>query len=113
TTQRQAYDLLADGFGPGFNGPFTVVADLGGATDPTAAVAELRAALVAEPGVVSVGQPALNETADTAVISVTPSTGPSDAATEDLVKRLRHDVAPFVEATTGAEVLVTGSTAAN
>ncbi|MET0726765.1 MAG: MMPL family transporter [Acidimicrobiales bacterium] len=113
TTQRQAYDLLADGFGPGFNGPLSMVVDLAGVTDADDALGELTAALDAEPGVVAVDPPTLNEAGDTAVISVTPSTGPSDPATESLVHRLRDDVLHRLETATGANVSITGSTAAN
>jgi putative drug exporter of the RND superfamily len=113
TTQRQAYDLLADGFGPGFNGPLQVVVDLeGSAVDASAALSSSTAALAADPGVLMVGEPIVNDRADTAIIPVVPRSGPSSAATEDLVHHLRDNVVPDLETATGATVLVAGSTAA-
>jgi RND superfamily putative drug exporter len=113
TTQRQAYDLLADGFGPGFNGPLQVVVDLeGSAAGASAVLPSSTAALAADPGVLAVGEPIVNESQDTAIIPVVPRSSPSSAETEDLVHRLRDDVLPQVEATTGATVLVAGATAA-
>ena len=88
TTERQAYDLLADGFGPGFNGPLLVVVELDAAGD-TAAVAAVRDALTADPGVVAVGPPSVNEAGDTVVLTAIPSTSPQDEATEATVDRLR------------------------
>jgi RND superfamily putative drug exporter len=113
TTTRQAYDLLADGFGPGFNGPLMLVTDLTGAADPEAAVSELSSAVAADANVLQVGEPMFNEAGDTAVVQVIPRTGPSDKGTETLVHRLRDDVIAPVNATTGAEASVAGSTAAN
>jgi RND superfamily putative drug exporter len=113
TTQRQAYDLLADGFGPGFNGPLQVVIDLEDATaGVSAVVSSSTEALAADPGVLAVGAPIVNETQDTAIIPAVPRSGPSSAETEQLVHRLRDDVVPQVEAVTGADVLVAGGTAA-
>ena len=112
-TQRRAYDLLAAGFGPGFNAPLTVVVDLAGSTDRTSALARVSAALADEPGVVEVSEPVVNGAGDTAVITATPSTSPADAATGSLVGRLRRDVLPKVETATGADVSLTGPTAAN
>jgi RND superfamily putative drug exporter len=113
TTNRQAYDLLAAGFGPGSNGPLTIVVDLEGVADPTATLDEASAALRAEPGVVDVTPAATNPAGDTAVLTVVPSSGPSDEATESLVHRLRGTVVPDLEARLGADVYVTGTTAAN
>jgi putative drug exporter of the RND superfamily len=112
TSSRQAYDLLTSGFGPGFNGPLTVVVDLTDAADPSAAVQQVTAAIAAEPDVLSVSAPNLNDAGDTAVITATPRTGPSTAQTEDLIHRLRNDALPTVESTTGADVAITGPTAA-
>jgi putative drug exporter of the RND superfamily len=113
TTQRQAYDLLADGFGPGFNGPLQIVVDLEGSTvETSAALSSTTAALAADPGVLLVGEPVINATQDTAIIPVVPRSGPSSAETEDLVHQLRHDVVPTLESATGASVLVAGATAA-
>jgi RND superfamily putative drug exporter len=113
STNRQAYDLMAEGFGPGFNGPLTIVVDLDAVLDPTATLSEVSAALRAEPGVVSVTPAVTNPAGDTAVLTVIPSSGPSDEATESLVHRLRDTVVPDLESSVGADVFVTGTTAAN
>jgi RND superfamily putative drug exporter len=108
-TNRKAYDLLTDGFGPGFNGPLTVVVDgaqVKGAAETVAR--ELRL----NPDVASAGEPALNRAGDTAIISVVPKSGPSTQQTKDLVKDIRVR-AGTLEREIGAEVLVTGQTAVN
>jgi putative drug exporter of the RND superfamily len=110
-TARRAYDLLAEGFGPGFNGPILAVADLGTAHDPAAAVSRLRDDLAATPGVAGVGQPLLSETGDAAIVTALPATAPQDERTGDLVRRIRNDVVPGLERTTGARVELGGSTA--
>ncbi|GGV81023.1 membrane protein [Streptomyces gelaticus] len=112
TTQRRAYDALADGFGPGFNGPLTVVVDAKHAKDPKAAAAGAAKELSATDGVVAVTPPAFNETGDTAVLTAVPATGPSSADTTDLVRTIR-DEARDLESGTGAKMLVTGTTAVN
>ncbi|MGW6740050.1 MMPL family transporter [Streptomyces sp. NPDC055025] len=112
TTQRRAYDDLAEGFGPGFNGPLTVVVDAKGARDPKAAVAAVARKLAATDGVVSVSPAMFNRSGDTAIISATPSTGPSEEGTKDLVQTLREERAGL-KADTGATMLVTGTTAVN
>ncbi|MFE7129097.1 MMPL family transporter [Streptomyces sp. NPDC057617] len=112
TTQRRAYDALAEGFGPGFNGPLTVVVDAKGAQDPKAAAEEVAKKLAATDGVVSVSPAMFNKSGDTAIISATPSTGPSEEGTKDLVHTLREERAGL-KAGTGATMLVTGTTAVN
>lgn len=113
TTERRAYDALADGFGPGFNGPLTFVVDAKGADDPKAAVTTISEEVGAAKGVVSVSPAQFNPAGDTAVFSAVPSTGPSDKATKDLVQSLR-DGRPGIEAATdGASFQVTGATAVN
>lgn len=112
TTQRRAYDLLVDGFGPGFNAPLTVVVDLEGSGDATAAVAGVRDSVGEAEGVLTVNEPIVNEAGDTAILIAIPETGPSDSDTEDLVHRLRDDIAPDVERAQGVEIAVTGPTAA-
>jgi RND superfamily putative drug exporter len=107
TTQRKAYDLLADGFGPGFNGPIQVVVQVP-ASDGVAAVALLQDALVADPGVAAVTAPVFNDARDTAMLTVNPTTAPQDARTDALVRHLRTDVVPAAVAGTDAEVLLTG-----
>ncbi|GAA1139250.1 MMPL family transporter [Kitasatospora gansuensis] len=112
STQRRAYDALADGFGPGFNGPLTVVVDAKGAADPKAAVATAAARLTATEGVVSVSPAAFNPAGDTALLTAVPATGPSTAETKDLVHTIRGEAAGL-RSETGATVLVTGTTAVN
>jgi putative drug exporter of the RND superfamily len=111
TTQRQAYDLLADGFGDGFNGPLQVVVELDEPGD-VEAVAAVRTALAEDAGIAAVSPPMLNEAGDTAVLTAVPTTSPQDEATEQTVDRLRTDVLPAVAATTGADAMITGQTAA-
>jgi RND superfamily putative drug exporter len=108
-TNRKAYDLLSDGFGPGFNGPLTIVVDGEGAKAVATTVAR---ALRSQPGVAGVGTPSPNKAGDTAVLSLIPATGPSDAPTKALVASIRAR-APALERQTGARVLVTGQTAVN
>ncbi|MFG2314538.1 MMPL family transporter [Streptomyces tendae] len=112
TTERRAYDALADGFGPGFNGPLTVVVDVKGADDPAAAVTGVADRLAGTEGIVSVSPPHFNEAKDTAVVSAVPSTGPASEQTQDLVRTIR-DERPAIESATGAEFQVTGTTALN
>jgi RND superfamily putative drug exporter len=114
TDTKEAYDLLAEGFGKGFNGPLLVVTQLPAGADLTA-LAPVTDALVADPDVASVSGPIPNdEAAPTAALwNVVPTSGPQDEATTDLVKRLRGDVLPTVEQQTGTEVLVTGAVAGN
>jgi putative drug exporter of the RND superfamily len=114
-TSRRAYDLISEGYGPGANGPFLVTVDLAGAGDDTAAsdtVDRVAADLAATDGVATVVPPVLNDRGDAAVISVVPTTGPQDEATEDLVHTLRDDVIPAAVAGTGVEASVGGTTAA-
>ena len=109
-TTRQAYDLLAKGFGPGFNGPLQVAVALPKAHD-TAALKQVTAAVAATPGVASVAAPRLNPTATAAAVTAYPTTSPQSAQTSGLVARVRGDVLPPVERTTGARVYVGGATA--
>jgi putative drug exporter of the RND superfamily len=113
TTQRQAYDLLADGFGPGFNGPLSAVVDLTDADDPAVTLAAFTEAAEQYPGVFAVGEPAVNDAGDTAVIRVIPDTGPGSEETGDLVHDLRRDVVSELETSTGTQIFIAGSTAAN
>ncbi|MGW5613642.1 MMPL family transporter [Streptomyces sp. NPDC003877] len=112
TTERRAYDALAEGFGPGFNGPLTIVVDAKGAADPKAAAATVAEEIGATKGVVSVSPARFNDAGDTAVFSAVPSTAPTDQKTEDLVTTIR-DERPGVESDTGASYEVTGTTAMN
>jgi putative drug exporter of the RND superfamily len=109
-TTRQAYDLLAKGFGPGFNGPLQVAVALPAAHD-TAALTRVTGALSATPGVASVAAPSLNRTGTAAVVIAYPTTSPQSADTSSLVTRLRDHVIPPIERDTHARVYVGGGTA--
>ncbi|MFD5922860.1 MMPL family transporter [Kitasatospora sp. NPDC058201] len=112
TTQRRAYDHLSAGFGPGFNGPLTLLVDVKGAPDPKAAAEQVGKTVAALPGLVSVSPPVFNKAGDTALVNAVPATGPSAAETTALVNDIR-DRAPDLKAATGATVLVSGPTAMN
>ncbi|WP_157475254.1 MMPL family transporter [Parafrankia sp. EUN1f] len=112
TTERRAYDDLARGFGAGFNGPLTVVVDTAASADPAAAIATTVERLAGTPGVVSVSPARSSPTGDAALLTVVPATGPSDAATADLVHAIRGERSA-VESATGATFQVTGTTAVN
>ncbi|MGW4850727.1 MMPL family transporter [Streptomyces sp. NPDC004288] len=110
STTRQAYDLLADGFGPGVNGPLTLVAGLDGADDRVA-LDQMPSALAATKGVASVSPITYNGAGDTAVLTVVPDSAPQSKATSELVDRLRTDVLPKAEDGTSLDVHVGGVTA--
>ncbi|MFD7291613.1 MMPL family transporter [Streptomyces sp. NPDC059863] len=112
TTERRAYDALADGFGPGFNGPLTIVVDTKGADDPEAAASMISKRIADTSGIVSVSPARFNEAGDAAVLSATPSTSPTDTRTIDLVKTIRAERSG-IEQQSGATYEVTGSTAMN
>ncbi|MFS8200348.1 MMPL family transporter [Streptomyces sp. CWNU-52B] len=112
TTERRAYDALAEGFGPGFNGPLTVVVDAQGDSDAKGAVDTISKEIGATKGVVSVTPARFNEAGDTAVFSVVPSTAPTDEKTKNLVETIRGERSG-VETETGATFEVTGTTAMN
>ncbi|HXY72956.1 MAG TPA: MMPL family transporter, partial [Actinomycetota bacterium] len=111
STTRRAYDLVAQGFGPGFNGPLILAAEL--ADKGQAATLEpLVAALKTTHGVAAVSPPVVSPKGNAAVITVYPTTSPQDAATTDLVHSLRDHVIPATMGGTGVHVLVGGATAA-
>lgn len=107
TTQRKAYDHIAHGFGPGFNGPLTVVVDGSGTAYPQGAADSAFTAISELDGVGAVEQPQFNAAGDTAIIGVVPSTGPAAEETNDLVSAIRSEVDGSVD----APVIVTGMTA--
>ncbi len=110
STTRQAYDLLATGFGKGFNGPLLVVAQLPGAGD-AGALRQLGTTLRAAPDVASVSAVRLSSTGHTAVFEVFPRSAPQAASTTTLVNTLRSTILPPVAHATGATLLVGGATA--
>ncbi|MGW1534254.1 MMPL family transporter [Streptomyces aureus] len=112
TTERRAYDALADGFGPGFNGPLTIVVDAQGAPDAAGAVDTIAKKIASTDGVVSVSEPRFNQAGDTAIISATPSTSPTSEETKNLVHTIRGE-RPGLETATDATFQVTGTTASN
>jgi RND superfamily putative drug exporter len=112
TTQRRAYDLLSEGFGPGFNGPLMVVVDGKDSADPQALFKEVSDEVTGLDNVVTVTPPAPNKAGDTATITVIPDAKPSSATTEELVHAIR-DTGAEVAAGQDGQVLVTGATAMN
>jgi putative drug exporter of the RND superfamily len=111
-TTRQAYDLLAEGFGPGFNGPLVVAVAMDGpASVPV--VDRLATALRSTPGIATVAPPRFDGTDRAAVVVAVPTTSPQSAATQQLVGRLRTDVIPRVVDGTGVVAEVGGETAAS
>ncbi|MEU5883762.1 MMPL family transporter [Spirillospora sp. NPDC047279] len=113
TSQRKAYDMLAEGFGPGFNGPLMVVVDAGeGGGGAQAAAQRFAGQAQRLPDVAAVTPPVVNQAGDTAMLTVVPKSGPSTKATEDLVSELRGQSAGL-HAATGSDVKVTGQTAMN
>ncbi|HWA53364.1 MAG TPA: MMPL family transporter [Solirubrobacterales bacterium] len=107
STTREAYDLLAEGFGPGFNGPFVLAAELPEKGNDEA-LEELRTQLKGEEGVEEVTDVTLNPNKTVGVFQLYPTTSPQSAATTDLLDHIRGDVIPPIEAQTGAQIHVGG-----
>jgi putative drug exporter of the RND superfamily len=105
-TSRQAYDLLAEGFGPGFNGPLLVVAE-----GDNQAASALQRTLAGTPGVATATPPVPVKDGEVEIVLVVSDSKPQDAKTQQLVTRLREEVLPPLERDTGATFLVGGSTA--
>ncbi len=114
TTTRRAYDLLADGFGPGFNGPLVVAVTLTDPGDADALTASVDA-IGADPGVAVRLAACVDDPANpqAALVQVIFTTSPQDEVTIDTIERLRAEVVPPVIAGTGVTVYVTGITAAS
>ena len=117
TSARRAYDLVAEGFGPGFNGPFLLTIEPGSPAD-FAVIAALPEALAADAGVDRVGPPFPSDPtnpsgSDAFLIQIIPTTSPQDEATQETVVRLRSEVVP--EALEGSTVTanLTGAVPAN
>ncbi|MCJ1675857.1 MMPL family transporter [Streptomyces sp. APSN-46.1] len=107
TTQRKAYDMLSESFGPGFNGPLMVTVQ---AEDAKKAADAAGKVFDRNPGVASVSPATANKAGDTAIINVIPETGPTEKQTEELVRDLRA-TAGGLESSTASTILVTGQTA--
>jgi len=110
STTRQSYDMLSEGFGPGFNSPLQLVATTGSPAD-TAALTKLAGLRRTEPGVAAVSAPVFGRGA--ALVSVIPTTSPEAAATSNLIHRLRDNLIPAAEHGTTLRVYVGGETAVN
>src|ERR687898_1681350 len=108
-TSRKAYDLLAEGFGPGFNGPIPIVVDV---NDDPQAPQRVYERVRGVPGVASVAEPQLNDEETVAIVFVTPDSAPQDEATDNLVNRVRGEVVPAAIAGGNAAAYVSGQTAA-
>jgi putative drug exporter of the RND superfamily len=109
-SSRHAFDMLAAGFGSGFNGPLLLVAELHGG-DRATVLAAVRAAVARTPDVVAVTAPRIAPSGTVAVLEVYPGSAPQALATTNLVNHLRRDVLPPLERASGSPVLVGGFTA--
>jgi RND superfamily putative drug exporter len=107
TTQRQAYDLISEGFGEGFNGQLMIVGDLGDGVDAITAAENVTAELNGIDGIAVVGQAFPNQAGDTVLVNVIPETAPADEATNQLV----HDIRGVLADDADADWAVTGTTA--
>ncbi|GAA5088988.1 hypothetical protein GCM10025760_12210 [Microbacterium yannicii] len=107
---RQAYDLTAEHFGPGANGPLIMTGTIVTSTDPLGLMADLADEVEKVPGVKEVALATPNETADTGLIQIVPETAPDDPATAELVRALR-ELAPELKDEYGVDLKVTGFTA--
>ncbi len=112
TSERIAYDTITKGFGDGYNGPLTVVIDGRGSSDARTAAQDAVAQLGKLSDVAAVRPAVFNRSGDVALISVVPKSSPTSAATVDLVSEIR-DRGPALKDDTGAELMVTGTTALN
>jgi putative drug exporter of the RND superfamily len=108
-TARRAYDLLADGFGAGFNGPIPIVVDVNGDEQAPQRIYDGVRDL---PGVASAGEPQFNDEKTVAIVFVTPDSAPQDEETADLVHELRDEVIPAAVGNGDAVAYVSGLTAA-
>lgn len=107
---RQSYDLVAENFGPGFNGPIVLTGTIVTSTDPVGLMNDLGADVEKLPGVEAVALATPNETADTGIVQLIPTTAPDDPATADLVRELRAQHDRWLDEY-GIDVKVTGFTA--
>ncbi|WP_328332392.1 MMPL family transporter [Streptomyces sp. NBC_00455] len=112
STQRKAYDLISENFGPGFNGPLLAIADAKDSDNPKQAVREVSAALKGIDGVSTVGPARFNEAGDTAMITVIPETRPGSSETESVVHAIRAEGGDVMDEH-GGRLMVSGTTAMN
>jgi len=117
TSARRAYDLVAEGFGPGFNGPFLLTVEPGAPAD-LPVIAAIPDVLAADPGVDRVGQPFPSDFSDPSaskafLIRIIPTTSPQDEVTEATVARLRSEVVPSAIEGSTVTVNLTGAVPAN
>jgi RND superfamily putative drug exporter len=110
STTHKAYEMLADGFGPGYNGPLVVSVDITQSADPITDLASIGDRLKQLDDVASVGPGIPNQSVDTAIIKVIPESAPDDPATKELVQAIR-DAGPAIEAAYDTPITVTGQTA--
>jgi RND superfamily putative drug exporter len=110
STTRQAYDLLAQGFGPGFNGPLTVVGSIRNPSD-LAAMEHLDASLAGKPGVASVAPLIMNPEKTVGIINVIPTTSPQSAKTASLIDTIRNKYIPAATSSSHTQIYVGGITA--
>ena len=111
-TARIAYDLLKEGFGPGFSAPLLLAVELPEAGDQ-APLQQIGDALGEQDGIAQVLPPQLNESGDTATMIAYPTTTPQDERTDETVKTARQETLPPIEEQTGARVSIGGTTATN
>ncbi len=107
-TERQAYDLVSEGFGPGANGPLVIAVDISQSAE---AVGPLHTAIAADPGIASVAPPVINVNGGVATLIAFPTTAPQEADTLATIERLRSEVFPGVLSGTGTQAHIGGQTA--
>jgi putative drug exporter of the RND superfamily len=111
TPARDTYDLVTEEFGPGYNGPLLVTADIINTTDPVGVVDGLEADIAQLDDVREIQLATPNRGADMAVVVVIPEGGPTDQSTKDLVRTLRDDAPGWEDEYAISDVTVTGATA--
>ena len=107
-TERRAYDLIAEGFGPGINGPFVIAIDV---SEDSSVVGPLADAIAADTGIAAVTTPEINTEAGVATLLAFATTSPQDDATLDTIKRLRSEIFPVVMDKSPAKAHIGGQTA--
>ncbi len=107
-TERRAYDLVAEGFGPGANGPFVIAVEM---NDDSEVVTGLRAAIQEDPGIASVAAASVNTATGVSTVVAVPATGPQDEATVATLDRLRASVLPSALDGSRARAYIGGQTA--